>query len=184
MYCAFLCCQQCNDTHTHTHPTLFPVKKRTSIRVAYSQQQCVVSNILSSRGNIAVCEIVDLTKTVKIAVIVKFLVVLNLFRRHGQHSMILVPVDTPGVKLVRPLTVFGQDGEIQSVTVSSCDIFLSFYNISFVHGNVTNTFSPLVLSLGSDAIHGGHFEVHFENVRVPASNIILGKTLYDCVLSH
>uniref|UniRef100_UPI0037E8B299 acyl-CoA dehydrogenase family member 11-like isoform X2 n=1 Tax=Semicossyphus pulcher TaxID=241346 RepID=UPI0037E8B299 len=55
--------------------------------------------------------------------------------RHGQHSMILVPVHTPGVKLVRPLTVFGQD----------------------------------------DAIHGGHFEVHFENVRVPLANIILGE---------
>lgn len=42
-----------------------------------------------------------------------------------------------------------------------------------------NQFPPLFLC--SDAIHGGHFEVHFENVRVPASNIILGKRLYCCV---
>ncbi|KAM6223863.1 acyl-CoA dehydrogenase family member 11 [Rhynchocyon petersi] len=55
--------------------------------------------------------------------------------RHGQHSMILVPLETPGVELVRPLSVFGY----------------------------------------MDNLHGGHFEVHFNHVRVPATNLILGE---------
>jgi acyl-CoA dehydrogenase len=52
--------------------------------------------------------------------------------RHARHSMILVPLDTPGVTLHRSTSVFGYD----------------------------------------DGLHGGHGEISFDRVRVPATNLL------------
>ena len=55
--------------------------------------------------------------------------------RHRQQSQVLVPRDTPGVRMVRGMTVYGYD----------------------------------------DHDHGGHAEIIFDQVRVPATNLISGE---------
>ena len=55
--------------------------------------------------------------------------------RHRQQSMILVPRDTPGVRIVRGMEIFGYD----------------------------------------DHQHGGHAEIEFTDVRVPAGNLVGGE---------
>ena len=52
--------------------------------------------------------------------------------RYGRHSMILIPLDTPGVTIERSTSVFGYD----------------------------------------DGPHGGHGIISFEDVRVPAANLL------------
>jgi acyl-CoA dehydrogenase len=54
--------------------------------------------------------------------------------KHQQHTMAVVPIDTPGVTVVRELTVFGYD----------------------------------------HAPHG-HAEITFENVRIPADDVLVGE---------
>jgi acyl-CoA dehydrogenase len=52
---------------------------------------------------------------------------------YKRQSVVIVPTDTPGVRLVRPMTVFGYDDAPE-----------------------------------------GHYEVIYDNVRVPLSNLVLG----------
>lgn len=52
------------------------------------------------------------------------------FFRHADHSMILVPLHTPGVNLIRPLTVFGQDGEMTFISLTySFQALLSSFDV-------------------------------------------------------
>lgn len=74
--------------------------------------------------------------------------------------MILVPMDAPGVRRIRPLQVFGFDGEPPATMLPSFQLT----KLTNLTNNNTHT----------DAPHG-HWEVEFNAVRVPASNMLLGE---------
>eukprot|EP00668_Euglena_longa_P044409 GGOE01059219.1.p1 GENE.GGOE01059219.1~~GGOE01059219.1.p1 ORF type:complete len:447 (+),score=106.72 GGOE01059219.1:41-1342(+) len=44
---------------------------------------------------------------------------------HRQHSVVLIPMDTPGVRVVRPMAVFGEEGDHAEMTFTNVRVPLS-----------------------------------------------------------
>jgi acyl-CoA dehydrogenase len=69
--------------------------------------------------------------------------------------MVLVPMDTPGVEVIRPMKVMGFDDA--------------------PHGNWMNRTRLIMCLYCEMCVFLGHADMVFRNVRVPASNVILGE---------
>jgi acyl-CoA dehydrogenase len=80
--------------------------------------------------------------------------------KHSQQSIVIVPSDTPGVKLIRPMQVFGYD-ELSDLV----------FEANWLLGNAGPLFSFVFLALMNSAPEG-HFEVLYEDVRVPIENLV------------
>jgi alkylation response protein AidB-like acyl-CoA dehydrogenase len=69
--------------------------------------------------------------------------------KHAQQSMILVPMDAPGVRVIRNIPVLGM------------------YDAP---GKTAKLVPP-----NTSVVSGGHCEMQFNNVHVPVENILLGE---------